>query len=67
VHVYGGRFGRGDLRYLPFMVIRAPWLAANPATVYHALAFYQDHPELRPELATTTGLDRVTSGQAVAG
>jgi hypothetical protein len=65
VRRYTGRFGPAELRFLPFMVIRAYWLATNPAIVYQALAFYHAHPELRPELATQASLDRISEGRAV--
>jgi hypothetical protein len=44
---YMGRLGSGELRFWPFMVIRTGWLASDPIVVYHALAFYHAHPELR--------------------
>jgi hypothetical protein len=59
-----GRFHSGELTYLPFMVIRTYWLGTDPATVYHALAYYHAHPELRPELATPAAVDRIASGAA---
>jgi len=65
IHCYTGRFGTAELRYLPFMVIRAYWLATNPATVYHAMSFYHAHPDLRAELHNHSALDRITGGRAV--
>jgi hypothetical protein len=64
VHSFTGRFHAGDLRYLPLMVIRTYWLATDPATVYHALAYYHANPDRRPELATPAALDRIASGTA---
>jgi hypothetical protein len=64
LHRRTGRFGTAELRYLPTMLVRTYWLATDPAVVYHALVFYHAHPELRPELATQAGLDRISSGRA---
>jgi hypothetical protein len=61
---FTGRFHAGDLSHLPFMVIRTHWLATDPATVYHALAYYHAHPDQRLELATPAALDRIASGRA---
>ena len=57
-----GRFGSGEVQFLPLMVIRTAWLATDPTTVYHALSFYHAHPELRAELATPEALDRIGNG-----
>jgi hypothetical protein len=65
VRRYTGRFGAQELKFIPFMVVRTYWLATDPATVYHALSFYQAHPDLRPELATPEALDRIGTGRAV--
>ncbi len=65
VRRYTGRFGGQELKFIPFMVVRIYWLATDPATVYHALCFYQAHPDLRPELATPEALDRIGTGRAV--
>jgi hypothetical protein len=64
VGVFARRFHADDRRYLPFMVIRTPWLGTDPVTVHHALAYYHAHPELRPELGTPAALDRIASGSA---
>ncbi|MEV0154914.1 hypothetical protein AB0H57_14370 [Micromonospora sp. NPDC050686] len=37
---------------------------AGEVTVYHALAFYHAHPDLRPELGTPAALDRIAAGRA---
>jgi hypothetical protein len=63
VRSFMGRLHTGELTYLPFMVVRAYWLGTDPATVYHALAYYQAHPERRPELATPAAVNRISSGQ----
>jgi len=73
---YMGRFGSGELRRVrslpgerrssPMLVVRTVWLAADPATVYHALSFYRFHPDLRGELATPDAVQRISSGRAVA-
>ncbi|HEX6677323.1 MAG TPA: hypothetical protein VF486_20135 [Actinomycetes bacterium] len=60
-----GRFGSGEVQFLPLMVIRTGWLATDPSTVYHALSFYHAHPELQAELATPEALDRISNGRAV--
>jgi hypothetical protein len=65
VRRYMGRFGSGEVQFLPFMVIRTAWLAADPATVYHALFFYHAHPDLRAELATPYAVQRIRNGRAV--
>jgi hypothetical protein len=65
VRRYLGRFGSGEARFWPFMVIRTGWLASDPTTVYSALSFYQAHPDLRVELATPDALDRINNGRAV--
>jgi hypothetical protein len=56
---YLGRFGSGEVQYLPIMVIRTAWLATDPTTVYSALSFYHAHPDLRAELATPDAQDRI--------
>jgi hypothetical protein len=65
VRRYMGRFGSGEVQFLPIMVIRTCWLATDPTTVYHALSFYHAHAELRAELATPFALDRISNGRAV--
>jgi hypothetical protein len=66
VRRYMGRFGSGEVRFLPMMVIRTAWLAADPATVYHALSFYGSHSGLRAELGQPDGLDRISQGRAIS-
>lgn len=66
VRRYLGRLGSGELRFWPFMVIRIGWLASDPIVVYHALAFYHAHPELRGELATPDAVDRINNRRAVS-
>src|SRR5262249_33176921 len=66
VRRYTGRFGTRGLRLVPYLVVNAYWLAADPTVVYHALSFYQAHPDRRPELATPDALTRISSGGAVA-
>lgn len=61
-----GRLGSGELRFWPFMVIRTGWLASDPIIVYHALAFYFAHPELRGELATPDTVDRIDNRRPVS-
>jgi hypothetical protein len=63
---YTSRFGTREMRFMPFMAVRAYWLAADPIIVYHALSFYQARPDLRPELATPGALQRIDNGRAVA-
>ena len=65
VRRYMGRFGSGEVQFLPIMVIRTAWLATDPTTVYSALSFYHAYPDLRAELATPDALDRISSGRAV--
>lgn len=65
VRRYMGRFGSGEVQFLPVMVIRTAWLATDPTTVYHALSFYHAHPDLRAELATPAALHRISNGRTV--
>lgn len=65
VRCYMGRFGSGEVQFLPIMVIRTAWLAADPVTVYHALSFYHAHPDLRAELGTPNAIHRIRNGRAV--
>jgi hypothetical protein len=58
-----GRFGTQE--FLPFLVVRARWLATDPVVVYHALSFYHVHPDQRAELATPAALERISSGRIV--
>jgi len=67
VRRYLGRLGSARTRLRPFMLIRAIWLTADPATVYHALLYYAAHPGLRAELGTPDALARIGAGQAAAG
>ena len=62
---YTGRFGTRELRYLPSVMVAAYWLAADPASVYHALSCYHAHPELRAELSTPDGVRRIAEGRAI--
>jgi len=39
--------------------IQAGFLAVNPAAAFYALCFYHRHPELRHELGTQAGVDRI--------
>jgi hypothetical protein len=59
-----GRFGTQD--FLPFLVVRARWLATDPVVVYDAVSFYHTHPDQRAELATPAALERIRSGR-IAG
>jgi hypothetical protein len=65
VRRYMGRFGPREVQFLPIMVVSTVWLTTDPTTVYHALSFYQTHPNLRAELATPAALDRISNGRAV--
>ena len=64
VRAFTGWFHTGELTYLPLMVVRTYWLATDPSTVYHALAYFQAHADRRPELATPAAIDRISSGTA---
>jgi hypothetical protein len=55
-----------ELRVLPFMLVRARWLAVDPALLYHAMRYYFLHPEHRAELGTDAALDRIRRGAVVA-
>ena len=63
VRRYTGRFDTGELRFLPFLVVRTYWLAADREAVLSALAFYHAHPELRHELATPEAVRRIAEGR----
>jgi hypothetical protein len=65
VRRYMGRFGPREVQFLPIMVVSAVWLATDPTNVYHALSFYQSHPDLQAELATPAALDRIGNGRVV--
>jgi hypothetical protein len=65
VRRYMGRFGSGEVQFLPIMIVRTFWLATDPTTVYHALSFYRRHPDLRAELATPDAVHRISNGRAV--
>ncbi|SCG58798.1 hypothetical protein [Micromonospora inositola] len=60
-----GRLDTGELRFVPFLVVRTYWLAADPETVLRALTFYDAHPELRDELATPDAVARIAEGRVV--
>jgi hypothetical protein len=62
---YAGRIGPRELRLVPFLVVRAYWLATDPVLVYHALSFYYEHPESRAELSTSEALDRIRTGRGL--
>ncbi|MGC4748390.1 hypothetical protein ACLQ28_22450 [Micromonospora sp. DT201] len=62
VRRYTGRFGTQEMQFLPFMTVRARWLAADATAVFYALRFYLENPELRTELGTTAALSRIHSG-----
>jgi hypothetical protein len=51
-----------EFRLLPFLVVRARSLAADPAVAYHALRYYFAHPEARAELLMPAGEQRIRSG-----
>lgn len=42
--------------------IQVGYLAVNPAVAFYALRFYHRHPELRSELGTEAGVQRMRSG-----
>ncbi|WP_262284708.1 hypothetical protein [Micromonospora sp. MA102] len=60
---YTGWFDTGELRYLPFLVVRTYWLAADREVVRSVLAFYLAHPERRGELATQDAVRRIAEGR----
>jgi hypothetical protein len=61
-----GRFDTGELRFLPFLVVRTYWLAVDREAVLSALAFYLAQPELRGELATQEAVRRIAEGRTRA-
>ncbi|MBM0258299.1 hypothetical protein [Micromonospora sp. 4G55] len=61
-----GRFDTGELQFLPFLVVRTYWLAADREVVRQAVAFYLAHPELRDELATPAAVRRIVEGRTRA-
>jgi hypothetical protein len=52
-----------EFRLAPHIAIKTAYLAVDPALAYHALAYYHAHPNARPELATTTALDRLRTAR----
>lgn len=60
---YTGRFDTGELEFLPFLVVRTYWLAADREAVRRTLAFYLAHPDLRGELATPEAVRRIAEGR----
>ncbi|WP_157740340.1 hypothetical protein [Micromonospora auratinigra] len=60
---HAGRFDTGELEYLPFLVIRSYWLAADREVVRQAVDFYLTHPERRGELATGEAVRRIAEGR----
>ncbi|MEQ7126941.1 hypothetical protein ABN034_20695 [Actinopolymorpha sp. B11F2] len=42
--------------------ILAGYLATDPARAYYMLRYYHQHPELRHELGSQAGVDRISSG-----
>ncbi|MFG2169643.1 hypothetical protein [Micromonospora chersina] len=63
---YTGWFDTGELRYLPFLVVRTYWLAADREAIRSALAFYLAHPELRGELGSEAAVRRIAEGRTGA-
>ncbi|MGW4296730.1 hypothetical protein ACWEH1_27350 [Micromonospora chersina] len=61
-----GWFDTGELRYLPFLVVRTYWLAADREAIRSALAFYLAHPELRGELGSEAAVRRIVEGRTAA-
>jgi hypothetical protein len=47
-----GRLGTAEMQFLPYLVVRVPWLAADPVEVYRTLTFYAAHADRRSDLAT---------------
>ncbi|WP_089007713.1 hypothetical protein [Micromonospora viridifaciens] len=64
VRHYMGRFGTLESRLVPFVAVRPYWLATNPVTVYHVVAFYHSHLDLQPELGTLLAMERIANGRA---
>lgn len=58
------RLGRQqEFKLLPFLVVPGRSLVVDPAVAYHAVRYYEAHPEAREELLTSAGEQRVRSGQ----
>nr|WP_221379115.1 hypothetical protein [Actinoplanes polyasparticus] len=56
---YLGRDTAGPQALSPFDTISGRWLAADPALLLRALAYYIVHPADRPELSTPAALHRI--------
>jgi hypothetical protein len=54
-----GHMGTHEMQLLPYLAVRTSWLAADPASVFHTLAYYHAHPEHHAELATPAAIDRI--------
>lgn len=56
-----------EFTFLPSVVVNGRRLAVDPAVVYHALRYYHAHPEMRAELLTPAGVQRIRSGRLLDG
>ncbi|QYN41167.1 hypothetical protein K1T35_48385 (plasmid) [Pseudonocardia sp. DSM 110487] len=61
------KWGRWRESWLPyfFFIVHARDFAADPVVAYHALRYYQAHPEMRAELNTPAGERRIRSGHLI--
>ncbi len=55
-----------ELMFAPHCAVRGMWLSVDPALLYHALCYYQRHPEARAELGDERGLRRLRTGDLPA-
>ncbi|GGN63061.1 hypothetical protein GCM10010112_21920 [Actinoplanes lobatus] len=58
-NVVPARFGVREQALLPDIVVRDPWLLADPMLVYRTVRHYQEHPEHRGELSGEAALERI--------
>lgn len=56
-----------EFTFLPSVVVNGRRLAVDPAVAYHALRYYHAHPEMRAELRTPAGVQRIRSGRLLDG
>lgn len=58
-----GLLGTQEAQLLPFVVVRALWMANSPTALYRTAAFYLANPEKRHELASKAAVQRIAAGR----
>ncbi|SDP56195.1 hypothetical protein SAMN04487905_105218 [Actinopolyspora xinjiangensis] len=54
-----------ELSLAPHLGVQGVNLSVDPALAYHALHYYQRHPEMRAELGSQAGVDRIRSANLI--